>query len=137
MFTYRFSFVAALLILLIGPASANGVSPENVDGAVTVDAAAAKALFDKEALFVDVRKDEDWDAGRVPGALHLELNKTFNADALGEEVQKDEEVVIYCNGHKCMRSSEASKMAVDWGFSKVYYFRDGFPAWKKAGYPVE
>jgi rhodanese-related sulfurtransferase len=36
-----------------------------------------------------------------------------------------------------MRSSDATKLAVGWGFSKVYYYRDGFPAWKAAGNPVE
>jgi rhodanese-related sulfurtransferase len=36
-----------------------------------------------------------------------------------------------------MRSSNASKKAVEWGYKNVYYFRLGFPAWKAAGYPAE
>ena len=112
-------------------------SPASVAGATTVDAAKAKALFDKGVAFVDVRSDKDWDAGRIPGAAHIELKKVYNADELGKEVGKDDEVVIYCNGHSCMRSSKACEQAVGWGFGKVYYFRDGFPAWKSAGYPVE
>ena len=56
---------------------------------------------------------------------------------VGAVAGKDEAVVMYCNGHNCMRSSKASAMAVGWGYSKIYYFRDGFPAWKDAGYPVE
>ena len=24
-----------------------------------------------------------------------------------------------------------------WGFKRVYYFSEGFPVWKEAGYPVE
>jgi len=46
-------------------------------------------------------------------------------------------IVIYCNGEDCLRSAKASKMAIGWGFTKIYYYRDGFPAWKKAGYPIE
>lgn len=113
------------------------VSPKTVEGATTVDAATAKSLFDKEVAFVDVRKNSDWEAGRIPGAIHLELKKVLSDESLGEEVAKDEPVVFYCNGEKCMRSSEASKAAVSWGYSKVYYFRDGFPAWKAAGYSIE
>ncbi len=36
-----------------------------------------------------------------------------------------------------MRSSNASEQAVAWNFERVYYFRDGIPAWQEAGYPVE
>lgn len=112
-------------------------SPENVEGATTVDSAAAKALFDKGVAFVDIRKNSDWQAGRIPDAIHIELKKVFSEETLGNEVAKGDEVVFYCNGHNCMRSSEASKKAVSWGYTKVYYYRDGFPAWKAAGYPVE
>ena len=113
------------------------ISPTAVDGAKTVSAAEAKALFDKGVIFVDVRKNKDWDAGRVPDAVHIELKKVLNESTLGKEVKKDQEVVIYCNGPSCMRSSKASAKAVGWGYNKVYYFREGFPAWKSAGYPVE
>jgi len=113
------------------------VSPETVNGATTVDAVKAKSLFDKGVIFLDVRKDKDWAAGRVPDAIHIELKKKLNADSMSKQIKKDQQVVIYCNGSKCMRSSKASAKAVGWGFTKVFYFRDGFPAWKAAGYPVE
>lgn len=113
------------------------VSPETVAGATTVDAAAAKKLFDEEVMFIDVRKDKDWAAGRIPGAEHIELKKIFSEKTLSEFVKKGQDVVIYCNGPKCMRSSKASVKAVEWGFKKVHYFRGGLPAWKIANYPVE
>ncbi len=112
-------------------------SPTEIPGAQTIDAATAKQLFDKGVTFVDVRKDSDFEAGRVPGAHHLELKKVFTGDSLGQVAGKDAEIVIYCNGHSCMRSSKACAQAVEWGYSKVYYFRDGMPAWQSAGYPVE
>ena len=113
------------------------ISPTTIAGAKTVNAAEAKALFDKGVVFLDVRKDKDWAAGRVPDAVHIELKKKLNDASMSAEIKKDQDVVIYCNGHKCMRSSKASAKAVGWGFKKVYYFRDGYPAWKAAGYPVE
>lgn len=113
------------------------VSPETVKGATTVDAAQAKALFDKGVKFVDTRSDKDWDAGRIPGAVHLELHKVYNEASLGKVVKKDQEVVFYCNGTSCMRSSEAAEQAIGWGYKKVDYYRLGFPDWKAAGYPTE
>ena len=123
---------------LVGLAQAGDkVSPTTVTGAKSVNAAEAKALFDKGTIFVDTRKDKDWNAGRVPDALHLDVKKAFNEASLGKEVKKTDAVVMYCNGESCLRSSKATAMAVGWGYSNVYYFRDGFPAWKAAGYPVE
>jgi len=67
----------------------------------------------------------------------LELNSVFSKDALLDEVDIDELIVIYCNGHRCLRSSQAAKLAVEWGFTQVHYFRDGLPGWKAGGYSVE
>ena len=128
--------MAAFGLAIATPASAE-VSPGTIDGATTVDAAHAKALFDKGAVFIDVRKDSDWDAGRIPGAHHIELKSVYSAATLGKAADKSAEVVVYCNGEKCLRSSKASAQAVGWGFTKVYYFRDGMPAWESAGFPVE
>lgn len=126
------------LLLLAAAFSAQGnESPTTIDGARTVTTDEAYRLFKSGALFLDVRRDSDWDAGRIPGAAHLNLKTTFSEASLAEEAGKDEAIVIYCNGRKCMRSSQASIMAVGWGFNNIHYYRDGFPAWKQAGYPVE
>jgi rhodanese-related sulfurtransferase len=129
--------VAGVMALFGSVAVLAAESPTTVDGATTVDAAKAKELFDSGVLFVDVRSDKDWAAGRIPDAVHIELKKAFNEQSFGAEAKKGEPVVIYCNGHSCMRSSKASAQAVSWGYGQVYYFRDGFPSWKAAGYPVE
>ncbi|HED12318.1 MAG TPA: rhodanese-like domain-containing protein [Gammaproteobacteria bacterium] len=131
------SFIILLFSVASPVTAGDKLSPTSINGATTVDAVKAKALFDKGVIFVDVRKDKDWNAGRIPDAVHIELKKVLSEKTLSKEVKKDQEVVIYCNGEKCMRSSKASAKAVSWGFSKVYYFRGGLPAWKAAGYPVE
>ncbi len=128
---------AALAVTTPLALAADKVSPETVKGAATVDATKAKALFDKGAVFVDVRSDKDWQAGHIPGAVHLELTKNYTAATLGAKARKDQDVVLYCNGTSCLRSSEAAEKAVGWGYTKVHYYRLGLPDWKTAGYPVE
>jgi len=130
-------FTSLSLLGFVAIAHAGKVSPTSVDGAKSVDAAAAKALFDKGAIFIDTRKDKDWNAGRIPDAVHLDVKKKLSEATLSKEVKKSDAVVMYCNGSSCMRSSKGSEMAVGWGYTNIYYFRDGFPAWKAAGYPVE
>ena len=129
----------ATLLLTISASASELVdaTPESVPGCTTVDAAAAKALFDKEAAFVDLRKENMWNNGRIPGAIWLDFKNAFTAETLQQEVSKDEAVVFYCSGVRCPRSAKASEKALAWGYGEVYYFRSGFPAWKNAGYPVE
>ena len=132
------TLLALVLALMTAPmAMAADISAETVSGASTVDSAQAKQLFDDGAAFIDTRRDSDWDAGRIPDAFHLELKSNFSEATLSAEVGKNDPLVCYCNGHSCLRSATCAEKALSWGFSKVYYYRDGFPAWKSAGYPVE
>ncbi len=113
------------------------ISPMTVDGAKTVTTEEAKKLFDDGVLFIDVRKDKDWNAGRVADAIQLNIKTTLSEETMSAEMKKADPAVVYCNGERCLRSSNAAKKAVSWGFTNIYYYRDGFPAWKNAGYPVE
>jgi rhodanese-related sulfurtransferase len=112
------------------------VSLLEVPGAITVDVELAKALFDRGVTFIDVLPDNSWRDGHIPGAIHLDFKDAFTEASLSAVVDRGQEVVIYCLGPRCLRSSEASARAVSWGFKKVYYFREGLPAWKAAGYPI-
>lgn len=132
------TFGAAVMLLAVPMAfAADEISVMSVPGATNVDSAKAKSLFDKKVAFIDTRNDKDWDAGRIPGAAHLDIKTAFTEESLAKVIKKDGEVVMYCNGEKCLRSSHAAEKAVKWGYTKVYYYRDGFPAWQGAGYPVE
>ena len=65
---------------------AGKISPMTVEGAKSVSAAEAKALFDKGVIFLDVRSDKDWAAGRIPDAVHIELKKKLNEASMGKEI---------------------------------------------------
>jgi adenylate cyclase len=109
---------------------------KEVKGATTVDAAIAKALFDRGVPFVDVRTEYQRELGYIPGAVNLEVTSVFSKIELSKIVKKDEEVVIYCSSSWSSWSTLSCAQAVFWGYKKVYYFRDGFDGWKTAGYPV-
>ncbi len=132
------TLVLSLFLVAAGvPVAYAEEAPLTVPGSTTINAAKAKAMFDAGAAFIDARKEADWDAGRIPGAIHLELGKTYTKENLEKAAKPADPVVYYCNGVKCMVSPNAIKMAVDWGWKNIYYLRDGFPAWKAAGYPTE
>ena len=112
-------------------------TPLSIPGAETITVSQAKALFDDGVIFIDPRKDTDWDAGRIPESEHLELKSDFNEVNIANLIEKNEPFVVYCNGITCHVSLIAAERAVEWGYTSVKWFRGGLPAWKEAGYPIE
>ena len=86
------------LLLVLGLAAEAKESPMEVAGATTVDAAAAKTLFDRGIPFVDVRGNKQWRIGHIPGALVLDLITGLSEASLMKVAKKNDEVVLYCGG---------------------------------------
>jgi len=134
--SWRLCFLA-LFCLPTHPLSAETLAPGHVPGAQTIDTRIAKSLFDQGAVFIDVRKQEDYDAGHISGAHHLPVVSDFNEQNLAALALKENPMVVYCNGIHCMGSSRAAQQAVAWGWTAVYYYRDGIPDWKLHNHPVD
>lgn len=71
-------------------------------------------------LLVDVRTDEEWAAGFIPGAIHVPL------DQLGEWEAPDEPVTFYCKSG--MRSAEAVRRV---GGEDRYSLWGGYDSWSQ------
>jgi TolB-like protein/rhodanese-related sulfurtransferase/Tfp pilus assembly protein PilF len=108
-----------------------------VEGATRIDAATAKAMHERGAVFIDVRDAGSYARGHIPGAVHLDLNVALTEESLSRAVGKGDEVVFQCWGEECPYSAYAAAKAIIWGFTRVYRFADGYPGWTDAGYPVE
>jgi TolB-like protein/rhodanese-related sulfurtransferase len=109
----------------------------DVEGAVKIEAAGAKAMFDRGVVFVDARGSGPYRRGHIPNAINLHTDTKLTKEALSDLVNHDDEVVFYCGGADCALSAHACAKALVWGYTKVYYFAGGYPSWKKAGYPIE
>jgi rhodanese-related sulfurtransferase len=82
-----FLWIVLMIITPHARAAPEYVSPETVPGASTINTAQAKTLFDRGAIFIDVRSDADWEAGRIPGAVYLELDKVFTEASLNQTTE--------------------------------------------------
>lgn len=129
-------FMAQILLPQVSFAAEE--SPTQLEGAKTINAKEAKALWQQGATFIDTRKDSDWAAGRIPGALHVNVKTAdYNANYIARYINKSDPVVTYCNAEKCHRAYKGAKKLVEFGYNQVFYFRLGFPAWKNSGFPYE
>ncbi len=139
------SFLFPLIVILTTSTVAIGGydAPMEIEGATTIDVSMARELHDRGVPFVDVRNPDgdEWtpgyDMGHIAGAVNLPLRGAFTEASLSEVASKDQEVVIYCEAIDCFLTSTACKKAIGWQFEKVYYFRDGYKAWKRAGHSIE
>lgn len=122
---------------LLAESSGKWLSPETVDGAETINLEQAKLMHADGVKFIDVRSLRQFKKRHIPGAIHLYINDDFNQQNLLKHVKKSEPLIIYCNGAHCSLSYKAAEKAVEWGFTRVKYYRDGFRAWRKDGYPLE
>ncbi len=117
-------------------ASAGSEAPLHIEGAETVDTAAAKVLYETGALFVDVRPRSIWNFGHITDSRHFALRTTFSLLRHEGFIERDAPLVLYGNGPHTYRSAIAVRMALLWGYTRVYFYRDGYFSWLAEDYPV-
>ncbi len=85
------------------------------------------------ATVLDVRPEDEFAGGHLPGALNIPLSQLERRLA---ELPPDQEVVAYCRGRWCVLSFEAVALLRQRGY-RARRLEDGFPEWKTAGLPTE
>ncbi|MBL0887284.1 rhodanese-like domain-containing protein [Myceligenerans indicum] len=80
---------------------------------------------------VDVRSPEAWDAGRVPGAVHLPGGKVRLRAA--RTIPRDRPVVVYCWGPGCNGATKAAHELAKQGYD-VKEMLGGFEYWVREGF---
>ena len=85
-----------------------------------------------EAIVLDVRPPEEYEAGHIPGAINITLDKLPKRL---KQLPHDQEIVAYCRGPYCMLAYEAIEMLRGKGF-QARRLEEGFPEWKARNLPV-
>lgn len=93
----------------------------------------ASRLRDGLVTVLDVRPEDEFALGHLPGALNIPFGKL--EDRLSE-LPAGREVIAYCRGPYCVLSFEAVTALRARGYL-VRRLEDGYPEWKAAGLPVE
>jgi molybdopterin/thiamine biosynthesis adenylyltransferase/rhodanese-related sulfurtransferase len=101
-----------------------------------VDAAQARELVEsaEPPLLVDVREDDEWNEGHIPGAVHVPrgfLESRIEAAA----PDRSQPVVVYCAGGS--RSAFAAKTLEELGYENVVSLTGGYTDWKRNGFPTQ
>lgn len=100
-----------------------------------ISPAETKAIHDRgeDVLYLDVREPNEWNLGRIPGALHLPRG---NIESKVEGmIDRSQRVIIYCA--RANRSALAADTMRQMGYENVSSMAEGFGGWVAAGGDVE
>src|SRR5437879_7390159 len=100
-----------------------------------IDASRAREVIETgQPLVVDVREQDEWDEGHIPGAVHIPRGYL---ESRIERAAPDpsQPVVVYCSAGN--RSAFAAKTLGELGYEGVASLAGGFTDWKRNGFPVE
>ena len=88
----------------------------------------------EQLLLIDVREDNEWQAGHASSAIHISRG-TLEGGIEKAAPDKAQRVVLYC------RSGSRSALAADtlqkMGYTNVFSLAGGFTAYQAAGLPSE
>lgn len=80
----------------------------------------------QEVIVVDVREQDEYDSGRIPGAVLLPVG-TINEETASTVIpEKDSTVLVYCRSGN--RSKTASEALAELGYTNIYEF-GGINTW--------
>jgi rhodanese-related sulfurtransferase len=88
----------------------------------------------QDANLIDVREDNEWEAGHAKNAEHLSRG-IIERDIIGKFPDKSAELILYCGGG--YRSALAADNLQKMGYTNVFSMAGGWTAWKEKDAPIE
>lgn len=80
------------------------------------------------ACFVDVREQEEWDAGHIKGAIHLPLSALVLSEEKPTNLPHDRPLILYCRSGA--RSLKAAQILQARGCANLHNLTGGYMSWQ-------
>ncbi len=96
-----------------------------------VDAREAQEIED--AVWVDVRRYDEWEQGHLPDAVHVPRG-SLESRIEGVVPDRATPIVLYCASGE--RSAFGAKSLAELGYENVVSLAGGFTDWKRNGYEI-
>lgn len=114
--------VAALMAALL---AACGASSKPSYRQITADEAARMMQEETDFVLLDVRTQEEYASGHIPGAICIP-NETIGSEEIPELPDKDQLILVYCRSGN--RSKQASQKLAEQDYTNVVEF-GGINGW--------
>ncbi|HKO60232.1 MAG TPA: rhodanese-like domain-containing protein [Pyrinomonadaceae bacterium] len=101
---------------------------------VTVEETQQRLHDNPKTKLIDVREDNEWEAGHAAGAEHLGKG-IIERDIEQKVPDKSTELILYCGGG--YRSALAADVLQQMGYTNVFSMAGGWKAWKESGAGIQ
>jgi rhodanese-related sulfurtransferase len=117
-------------------AEVQSITRTYLEGRHMLEAVDRVQLFDRigrgDVTLIDVRPDDEYRAGHIPGSLSIPLKQL--GDHLAE-LPRDREIVAYCRGPYCVLAVEAVELLRHHGFTAIR-MEESVHDWRAAGHAL-
>ena len=123
-------------------------TPSTLAGVKLVSAEQAKSMLDSGVPLIDTRVAAEFAEKTIKSAKSVPY-KEKSAKAADFDASQDHfdlgklpgdkaaPLVFFCNAGECWKSYKASVVALKAGYTKIHWFRGGFPEWSSKGLPTQ
>ena len=117
--------IIPLLLTILMLTGCGGNTAENTYRQITQEE--AKEMMDTQTVIIlDVREQDEYDSGHIPGAVLLPVGTIDEETAAQVIPEKDSTVLVYCRSGN--RSKTASSAQAELGYANIYEF-GGINTW--------
>ena len=115
-----------LLLLLTGCGGTTSNASSESDYQQISQEEAKEMMDTQDVIILDVREQDEYDSGHIPGAILLPVG-TIDEETAAEVIpEKDSTVLVYCRSGN--RSKTASSALAELGYTNIYEF-GGINTW--------
>ncbi len=134
--------------MLAASAAMAAETPAALPGVKVVNAEEVKKMLDSGVPVIDTRVAAEYAEKTIKGAVSVPY-KEKSAKEAGFDAAQDQfdlaklpankgaPLVFFCNSGECWKSYKASVVAQKAGYTKINWFRGGFPEWNSKGLPTQ
>ena len=121
----RLAFILIAAVILLTGCSIGGTGNSASYHQITQEEAKEMMSKDDGHIIVDVRRQDEYDEGHIPGAV-LIPNESITDKQPEQLPDLNQVILIYCRSGR--RSKEASQKLADMGYTNIYEF-GGINTW--------
>ena len=136
---YNFVLFSLFLLVPVTTSAENKPhAPQSIQNVTVVSAEQVieYILTSPDLLIIDSRKKSEYLKGHIEGSINILNTRLKQSDLEQISPDKSKAILFYCNGTRCLRSSDSINKAKSWGYKRLIWFRGGWKEWTEKRLPV-
>jgi rhodanese-related sulfurtransferase len=97
-----------------------------------------KKFVENKSVFIDARDISEYNRAHIKGAKNIPYHRFDTVFfEFASTISPTSEIITYCNGLDCELAKKLAEKLLEYGYTNIKVFKDGFPAWEAKKLPIE